>query len=278
MSRKIPCLVWLLAVMLGVSGAVALESPPSPEQAKKIVAKLRSQAARTAADRALIGEPQAGFMPLRGTKRHTIQLDRARCYTFLAVGDKALTDLSLTVTAYGKEVASDRRSSGSPSADWCAPGRVKVTLTVTGFGGSGPYALGAYGEKSAAAKGTSRVGGKETDYIANRLRQLYGQFGKKRRPVSAPFRGNLPTGKKQTLELRLEAGHCYTIIGTASPSVRNLDLSLTDRNGRELVRDRSKNSHPVIHTDPCVRATGMHTVTVGVFEGFGQYAVQVFSD
>ena len=98
------------------------------------------------------------------------------------------------------------------------------------------------------------------------------------KPASPVLRGNLSTGNSKNYKVRLQGGHCYTIVSAGSPSVRNLDLVLVAPTGRELNRDQSKNSYPMVETDPCIRIAGEHTVRVYMYSGFGQFGLQLFTD
>ncbi|MCP4677128.1 MAG: hypothetical protein GY854_16760 [Deltaproteobacteria bacterium] len=224
------------------------------------------------------GEIHTGHLEKRGTTIIEVQLDRARCYTFIAVGGKGAADISLTVSSLGKEVASDRISGKQPVTKWCSPGRAKVEIKLAMYDGSGSFALGVYAPKDEEHAKAEKVGGKDTDFIANRVRQLHGQFGKDRAAISKLFRGNLSTGNEQVFKVRLRGGHCYSIIAAGSPSVRNLDLILIDKTGRELDRDTSKNNFPSLETNPCIKSSGQYRVKVNMFSGYGQFGFQVFSD
>jgi hypothetical protein len=244
----------------------------------KTIQKLETTAKASAVNMEKVGDIQSGYLNQGTSAVVPVQLDRARCYKFIAVGGKGVTNLSLAVNAHGKEVSSDRISGTKLVAEWCSPGRVKVKIKLTIYDGSGSYALGVYGAKEGGQPDIEKVGGNGSDFIANRIRQLHTQFGRNRAVVSPLLRSNLSTGNQKNFEIRLHAGHCYTIIAAGSPSIRNLDIRLLSPNGRELSNDQSKNSYPIVETNPCIRVAGKHTVRVYMFSGFGQFGLQVFSD
>jgi hypothetical protein len=152
-----------------------------------------------------------------------------------------------------------------------------VAVKLSMYGGSGTYALGAFGAPAKGGKATEKVGGPEVDFVANRIRQLHAQVGKGRAAASAVLRGNLATGDEQVFKVRMTGGHCYTIIAAGAPSVRDLNLSLVDR-GREVQSDASATNFPFFDTSPCPAFTGEYLVKVRMFSGSGQFGVQVFSD
>jgi hypothetical protein len=244
----------------------------------KTIQKLENAASASASDMEKVGEIQSGFLSRGASAVVAVQLDRARCYTFIAVGGKGVTDLSISVNARGEEVTGDRISGAKLVAEWCSPGRVKVKIKLTIYDGSGSYALGVYGVKDGTPQGMEKVGGGDSDFIANRIRQLHTQFGKNRAAISPLLRGNLSTGNQKNFEIRLNAGHCYTLIASGNPSVRNLNMRLLNPGGRELNRDQSKNSYPTVETSPCIKASGKYTIRIYMFSGFGQFGLQVFSD
>jgi hypothetical protein len=265
-------------LVLMCHAGIARAADGKSNDAQEAVLKLDKVAQEIAADMTPVGEPITGYLNPRSSTTLEVQLDRARCYKFVAVGAASGTELSLAVKAHGKEVASKRTANDDLVANWCSPGRVKAKIKLTLFSGGGHFAVGVYGENVGTAKQAPAVGGAGVDFVSNRVRQLYGQYGKKRLPKSDVLKGNLTTAKEQTIKIRLEADHCYTVIAAGSPSVRNLDLVLVDPDGRELLRDTTRTSFPVLHTDPCIRATGDYALKVKMFSGYGQFGLQLFSD
>ncbi|MDD5307504.1 MAG: hypothetical protein PHU25_09315 [Deltaproteobacteria bacterium] len=223
------------------------------------------------------GAPHVGQLGHRETETVEMELDGARCYKFVAVGAPGVTDLNMWILVDGAEVGSDRISGMRPVVEWCAPGRTRASVKLSMYGGSGAYALGVFGAPTPGVKATEKVGGAESDFVANRIRQLHAQLGKGRAASSAVLRGNLATGDEQVFKVRMAGGHCYTIITAGAPSVRDLNLSLVDR-GREIQSDKTNTNFPSLDTSPCPAFTGEYLVKVRMFSGSGQFGVQVFSD
>ncbi|MDJ0764886.1 MAG: hypothetical protein QNJ97_18030 [Myxococcota bacterium] len=142
----------------------------------------------------------------------------------------------------------------------------------------GAVTLGMPADTTGSPKGQETAGGHATDFIANKIRQLHQTSGDGRVPVSPVLKGKLSTGNRKIFEIRLKAGHCYTIIGVGSPSVRDINISLLAPGGREVQRDTTKNNTPIVKTDPCIRASGQYKILVKMFSGFGQFGLQVFSN
>jgi hypothetical protein len=261
----------------GVWREAGAEAAASGREA--VLAELESYAGRVAAGMEAVGEPHFAEVGYRHSEVIRKELDGRRCYKFVAVGDRGVNDLRMSVLTDGEEVSGDRISGRRPVAQWCAPERSEVEIKLLVTGGSGRLALGVYGASSATAEAApEKVGGSESDFVANRIRQLHVQYGRGRAAISPVFRGNLSTNGEQVFEVRLQAGHCYTVIAAGNPSVKDIDVVLLDRGGSEIQRDDTRAGFTALDTDPCPRFTGRYTVKIEMKRGFGQFAAQVFSD
>jgi len=245
------------------------------EAARLIVKKLQS---KVASNMQPIGEMFSGYLGHRNAANIPVVLDSARCFKFIAAGGSGVQDLSMSVLVDKKIVASDKISGNSPIVQWCSPQRVHANVKLTMYGGFGAYAMQVFGENKPTLTAPEKVGGDQSDFIANRIRQLHAQYGKGRATISKAFRGNLSANNEKIFKVKLTAGHCYTIIGAGNPSVKNLDIVLLDHNNRELQKDKTRNSYPVLDTNPCPSFSGIFTLRAKMINGFGQFGVQVFSD
>jgi hypothetical protein len=262
----------------GVYARAEGATPLLSQQESAALAGLAQFANEAAAGMEPLGEPHAAQVGHRQAETVEVLLDRARCYKFLVAADPGITAITLGVSAGGAEVAADRISGGRPAAQWCAPERTRVQVKLLVTGGSGALALGVYGTKAAQVASPEKVGGFETDFIANRLRQIHAQYGKGRAAVTGVMRGNLGTSAEQVFDVRLHAGHCYTVIGVGSPSVKDIDVSILDRAGREIHKDTTSAGFTALDTAPCPTFTGNYTLKIRVSRGLGQFGAQVFSD
>ena len=96
------------------------------------------------------------------------------------------------------------------------------------------------------------------------------------RYMGIPMRGNnLNTG---IFKIKLSKGHCYTVIGAGELSVRDLNLQLLDKKGKEMEADSSCSCFASLDTEPCIKKTGEYQIKVTMGKGSGQFGVQVFSD
>ena len=257
--------------------AESKEAGSASEQEAAVALSLDEVAAQAAAGMEPLGDPYVGTLGHRNAATFEVVLSDARCYKFLGAGGAGVQDLTLTIEVDGREVAADRISGVRPAAQWCAPGRTAATIKVAMYGGSGAFAIGVYAAKRAAVS-PEKVGGAESDFIANRIRQLHAQLGKGRAAVTPVVRGNLSTNGEQVFNAKLTVGHCYTIIGAGSPSVKDLDVFLLDQSRTELQKDAAHDGFAVMDTFPCPRFTGTYVVKVRAAKGAGQFGAQVFSD
>lgn len=268
-----------LTILLSLAGAgIAAGDQADTDDEALAVKALKEASDKAGAEIAPVGDVFTGQLAQRGSNKIEIALEKSACYRVLAATGQGIDDLSLYMKVDGEEVASDRISGKKPMVEWCSPGSVRVEVVLSSYSGQGGYAVGVYMETESKVQSEMRVGGAESDFTANRIRQMHKQFGKGRAAVSPLFRGNLSAGGNRILEVKLKSGHCYTIIGAGSASVRNLNLALADRNGRELSKDATNNSFPVVETSPCITSAGDYRVKVEMAQGSGEFGVQVFSD
>lgn len=91
--------------------------------------------------------PDAGFTPETGTLRrqgqtvtHHVNLSAGQCYAVVAVGGQGISDLDVTLSQGGTQLASDFGSRNAfPSLRQCVQSDARYTITITAAEGSGPY-------------------------------------------------------------------------------------------------------------------------------------------
>lgn len=92
------------------------------------------------------------------------------------------------------------------------------------------------------------------------------------------FRGTLSEGASQDFQAVLQPGKCFKIIGIGGANVRDLDLKLFDPNGVQLQQDVATDSFPALGVESqiCPTAAGAYRVQVQMYQGSGDFGVQVF--
>jgi hypothetical protein len=78
--------------------------------------------------------------------------------------------------------------------------------------------------------------------------------------AAGPFAGGLNEREGRSFTVMLRAGQDYRIVGVCDGRCRDLDLRLSDPNGREIAHGVREDSVPVIHVRPY--ATGQHAIEV----------------
>ncbi|RLB53626.1 MAG: hypothetical protein DRJ42_11400 [Deltaproteobacteria bacterium] len=97
--------------------------------------------------------------------------------------------------------------------------------------------------------------------------------------VSTPiFRGSLETGRFQDYQAVLRSDRCFKIIGVGGAGVVDLDLFLFDPQGTQLQEDTATDAYPVLGLNHpiCPDLRGDYRVRVRMFEGSGEFGVQIF--
>ena len=204
-----------------------------------------------------------------------VPIEEKRCYRFGVVARKPGTEISLALFQGSKEVARDRLSGTRPSVVWCATQPGDITVEVAMFGGSGLFGLALFPESAPQSAQVLEIGGDQDDFIANRIRQLYRQFGDERAPVSRLLKGKLAQGASTVFSMK--TGGCLTVIGVGGPGVDDLDITLNPKDGANLVRDNSSNGFPIVKTPDCPLPEGVYEVRVTMAKGNGHFGLQVFS-
>ncbi len=105
-----------------------------------------------------------------------------------------------------------------------------------------------------------------------------GQYAQNLQPIEGMLRGTLQQGEARSHAFEIAAGHCYRIIAVGGVDVNDLDLSLFGPDGAEIDADTQTDNYPVIgRSRPvCPPAAGRYRLEVRMYDGHGDYGVQVF--
>ncbi len=226
----------------------------------------------------LKGEIHEGYLETRQSVKIPIQIDKTGCYVVKAAGNDKVEDMSLALYVSGLEQTGDRLSGRRPSLEWCASETGTAEIELLMYAGSGSFAIAVFYKESARTqKGKLQIGGKETDFIANRIRQLHTQLGKGRSATSELLRGNL----KQNTEIQFTISNvigCITVIAVQESSLRNITVTLSDKSGNIPFIYKNTDTFLWGDTESCVKTTQQIIVTVKANSGAGNFGLQVFSE
>jgi len=116
------------------------------------------------------------------------------------------------------------------------------------------------------------------DELAQAMYERAQQFAQGMGPATPLFRGTLETGATQDYQAVLQGARCFKIIGVGGDGVRDLDLFLFDPDGVQVQQDTATDTYPVLGLSHpiCPDVSGAYRVQVKMFEGSGEFGVQVF--
>jgi hypothetical protein len=84
--------------------------------------------------------------------------------------------------------------------------------------------------------------------------------------------------EQERLSFRGRAGRCYRVFSVGAPSVVDLDVAITDDDGRLAAADASGDRFPIVPPRGalCLHRDELFTIHVGVIKGRGSYLLQVW--
>jgi hypothetical protein len=123
------------------------------------------------------------------------------------------------------------------------------------------------------------VPGQPTDVLARSMQVHAQQLAPGMMPATPLFRGRLETTQTQDFQAVLQPGKCFKIIGVGGEGVTDLDLYLFDPNGVALQQDTETDAYPILGLESpiCPQTAGQFRVQVRMYQGTGDFAVQVFA-
>lgn len=118
------------------------------------------------------------------------------------------------------------------------------------------------------------------DFIQSQMTMRQTQFAANMQPVMPLTRGTLAEHSNQDYQVTITPGRCYKIIGVGGVGVIDLDLKLFDPNGTQVDQDIATDNYPVIGLNQqrplCPQTGGSYRLRVEMYQGSGEFGVQVF--
>jgi hypothetical protein len=280
--------------MMGVAHA------QSPQMQGQLLSLSQSMAAGQAPASAVFG----GFSSENVENPFMLPLELGRCYTFLGTVGAGVGQLSLYLfDPLGKTIVKDTQDKSiSPHVTWCTkiPGMYKVIAKIKR--GRGEFAVQAFtpgGGPPIAAQGQQyatvqpppqqapppQYAPPPPQYpppqaqnpLAGQLFGLAGQFAPGQAPATPVFGGMGYPNQENPFMAQLDAGRCYTFIGTVGPGVQQLSLYLFDPMGKTIAKDTSDKS-VTPHVNWCATFPGSYKIIAKIKKNqAGAFAVQGFA-
>ncbi|MEM1418602.1 MAG: hypothetical protein AAGH15_27155 [Myxococcota bacterium] len=273
-----------LASFLGTAGSTA----PPPAQTAQVDTAARSRL--SGYDQQLsgerferVGEPQGVVLGDGQDRRFPLTLEQGYCYAFASVAGQGARDSDLYIlNGAGETIQSDTRIDQDALVRYCPPSTGSFTLRALLYDGEGPLFIAAWvqaaqGSPAAAApdatviSNTSTAGGGVAEAFALRDADIRARGYE---PYGEQGTGTLPVGQTAEQSINLEGGKCYAVVATGDNRVRDLDLTIVDRSGRQIDRDGGPGATGTVRV--CAPSTGSYRVQVRMEDGGGDYMYQAY--
>jgi hypothetical protein len=253
-----------------------------------VLERLEALARAHAADMGVVTTPRRETLAEGARIERNVTLAPGRCYRVLAAGEDTIADLDVVLLdPDGGSLQGDVGESSSAHLGVlrplcpARPGAYRVAARAESGGGSFAWQIfgSVAGRREAAAQtqraSRFRVGGSGSGFVAARLRERHRAVGRGGSPVTDLLAGTLRTGDERSIALPVVGGGCYVALAAGMPSVRELDLRVRDPFGNERARDEARDAFPATGRF-CASVSGRWTIEVRMFNGYGQYGLQVF--
>ena len=264
------------------------ESAAAEPTAGSLLERLEAAVRTRGASMSVVTTPRRESLIEGARIEREVPLAAGRCYRVLVVGERSIADVDVALLGPDAGVLqSDTGDSSDAHLGVLRPlcparsGAHRVALRAhTGSGDVAWQVIGSVPEgrdapERAAEASRFRVGGTGSGFVNARVRERHRAAGRGRAPVTDLLGGTLRTGDERRIAVEVEGGKCYLAIAAGVPSVRELDLRVVDPYGNERARDSSRDAFPVTGSF-CPNVSGRWTVEVRMFNGYGQYGVQIF--
>jgi hypothetical protein len=184
-------------------------------------------------------------------------------------------------SAEEKTTAAPDDSSSAPAASSAATGGDSAPPLGSVFGtGSSSDQKTFEALSSAPAAKLDKNGAKANDALAKKIREQAKKFATGMKAEGAMARATLKEGDRAQMDVSLEQGKCYAIIGAAEAGVTDLDLQLMVAPGVMSAQDPTDDELPMIGKAPnpfCPDSTTQYKLGLYAEKGGGAAAAQVFS-
>jgi hypothetical protein len=290
--------------------AALVVSQSARAQTPQVQSAVQQVAAMYAPGQVPASQVFAGAAPTGVEVPFFVALQPGRCYTFVGAVGPGVEQLSIYLfDPSGRTVAKDTTDrSITPHLTHCArwPGQYKILGKIKR--GQGELAIQAFTQGAAPPPvapapvappppattvlppiqqpavppqpppppGYTTGAPPPQSPLAAQLRQLGAQYAPGQVPASGVYGGFAQTGVEMPFMVELQAGRCYTFVGTVGAGVEQLSIYLFDPTGRTVVKDTTDRAIAPRMTH-CARWPGFYKLLGKVKRGQGEFAIQAFT-
>lgn len=291
----------LTAFMGGGAGGGTATGTPAPQVATldaETRGRVGQQDTTLASDRFVrAGDPSGLVLAEHEERLFPLNLVASACYAFGTFGGPGTRDTDVfVVDGTGQELVSDTRIDRDAVVRFCPPSDGTYQLRARLYSGSGPVFVAGWVQPRAVAGGPSTPGGPTTTPVttptgpiisttsvaAGGVAEAYALVDIDMQARGYALEGDsqqatLAAGETREFSVTVEREKCYAVVAIGDSSVRNLDVSLLDANGRVVERENETSSRSIVRI--CSDGDGSRTVRVVAAEGGGavQFALYEFT-
>lgn len=208
-----------------------------------------------------------------GLRELDVALQGGRCYAVIAVGDRGIENLDVTLYGSDGHAIDQEHDDGSTAIVRACPnetGTHKLRVSMVRGGGSFVYAPYHWPRGTRGPFGLAGL-------IYVRLMEvttLLGMESYMPDENSEPMTGSLRRrGSSQTHQFTLSGGSCYALLAVGERGLNDIGLTLRE-NGKVVAQDESATAFPDLRH--CPDRSGEYVLQVTAEQGEGSYFFQVF--
>jgi hypothetical protein len=261
---------------LALLGVIA--APLSIRAQSVVQARLEQLAQQKVAGAAPVTDPFGGLLNKKQATAQQVELVGGRCYTLIGTGGDGVKDVDIYFyDAANKKVASDLGFDAAPALSYCPPwpGQHRVELVVKDGSGEVAAQLFVQPLPAAAVLAPPPPPRAAPDDLTRVIEAAADAQAQKAARMTEFFRGAGKEGEHGDYTVALEPARCYSLFGSASPTVRALSIYLWDPSGKRAAEHKPNANTPALHY--CPHVGGPFHVQAKVAGGVGEFRLAVYA-
>jgi hypothetical protein len=264
---------------------VGQEEPPKPVQAAPEpapgppVESLSARLAKLTQGYEPMAPPREEDLSEGDPRKRELVLEAGRCYRVFAAAELAAGQVELLLRnvrgsglrALGKVPLGP--GSTARTGLVCPEQTENHVLEIRLRNGTGLVLWQLVGTDNPEISKRWHVGGTGDALVQRRMRAERKLLDADKLPAMAFVQGELKTAEQAEAKFSAVAGRCYAAMAVGVPSLRSLELELSDQRGGVVAQVQGNST---ARAQACASVAGEWTVRVRAFKGYGSYGLQVF--